>query len=68
MQFIGYLLKKNEIVIIRYRSIGLHVLQGIVLSNALNATDAEIQLQYVVPALLQNLTDDKVGLEAWQKM
>ena len=66
MQFINYLLKK--IVIIRYRSIGLHVLQGIIISNALNATDAETQLQYIVPAILQNLTDDKVGLEAWQKM
>ncbi|GBB96693.1 hypothetical protein RclHR1_02810011 [Rhizophagus clarus] len=49
----------------RYRSIGLYVLQGIVTSNALHATDAIIQLQYIVPAILQNLTDD---LETLQKI
>ncbi|CAB5305772.1 unnamed protein product [Rhizophagus irregularis] len=49
----------------RYRSIGLYVLQGVVTSSALHATDAIIQLQYIVPAILHNLTDD---LETLQKI
>ncbi|CAG8664590.1 1043_t:CDS:10 [Funneliformis caledonium] len=51
----------------RYRSIGLYALQGAATSNALYASDAKTQLQYIIPAILHNLTDDKTGLEALQK-
>lgn len=57
-----------NVVQIRYRSIGLHALQGVITSNALNATDAKTQLRYIVPAILYNLTGDKMGLEALQKL
>ncbi|CAG8476151.1 3127_t:CDS:10 [Acaulospora colombiana] len=48
----------------RYRSIGLHAIQAVITSNALYATNAKKQLQYIVPAVLHSLTDD---LEDMQK-
>ncbi|CAG8563631.1 9368_t:CDS:10 [Funneliformis mosseae] len=51
----------------RYRSIGLYALQGAATSSALYASDAKTQLQYIIPAILHNLTEDKTGLEALQK-
>ena len=52
----------------RYRSIGLYALQGVATSDALHAPDAKTQLQYIIPAILHNLIDDKFGLEGLQKM
>ncbi|CAI2182317.1 14376_t:CDS:10 [Funneliformis geosporum] len=49
------------------RRLGLYALQGAATSSALNAPDAKTQLQYIIPAILHNLTDDKMGLEALQK-
>ncbi|CAG8477164.1 10331_t:CDS:10 [Diversispora eburnea] len=51
----------------RYRSIGLHALQGVITSEALRATNAQTQLQYIVPAVLHNLSDENISLETLQK-
>ncbi|RHZ79368.1 hypothetical protein Glove_149g122 [Diversispora epigaea] len=51
----------------RYRSIGLHALRGVITSEALYATNAQTQLQYIVPAVLHNLSDKNISLETLQK-
>ncbi|CAG8481055.1 2565_t:CDS:10 [Paraglomus brasilianum] len=48
----------------RYRSIGLHALQAVTTSSA---SYSKTQLESIVPAILYNLTDSSIGLEALQK-
>ncbi|CAG8535624.1 2807_t:CDS:10 [Paraglomus occultum] len=54
----------DEDIEMRYRSIGLHALQAVTTSSA---NYSQTQLESIVPAILYNLTDPSIGLEALQK-